>query len=217
MRRKLVLIIAALLVIFGVASCGPLNGRYNLNPEIFSAQWAPVRNAILWGDVGKPNTIIWYTNLQCPYARQMWPEIQKVMKSAPQTKLVLKGSGFDQAGELIIFIITLMAEQDQVMARAFITDVIKGGKAPFSDPYNWSLNWGKRKYKNKFNPERFTRLYNDNTARQAYNLGQTETVAAYNFSATPATAVNGKFIRGLTKSAVILNALKTTAPRPEIP
>lgn len=84
-----------------------------------------------WGLPDAPRTLIVYTNPECQPCRQSWPELARLLQSErPEgLRVLVLGRGFSTEGTQLLFVASLVAEQDADTAFALLDAIMTDSQA----------------------------------------------------------------------------------------
>ncbi len=171
---------------------------------------------LLAGSSADTNTVILFTNPQCPACREEWPIMRKFVESRPDgdTKLIVTGRGFTDDGTVGLFVAALFAEQNQALARQFLTDLMKTMPSiPKDGVGQWGGQWVAKQKQNgaAIDVERYKTNANAENL-QALLAGADQTAGRYGIRYTPTVIINGKVYDGKHSLAGYTAFMKKNKP-----
>lgn len=167
------------------------------DPAQTAAVAAYMQSPLFAGTASSPDTIILFTNPQCPACRAEWPIMRALVESRPEggIKLVIVGQGFDHDGTAALYAAALIAEQNQALGRQYLSEVMEyWGTRPTEDFALWNKNWQTRSG-SAVDMQRF-RAGTSTDAAKAFNEATLKVAVDYKVEYTPTVVINGRVYTG---------------------
>ncbi len=157
------------------------------------------------GREGALRTILVYTNPQCPPCRRSWPLVRALAAGIDRenTRLLILGRGFTAEGTRLMFLASLLAEQQPDLGLEFLTDVMEQPEALASP--GWASSWvaGHGRVDARLLDSRAA----SPQAAEAYLRGVSLVRDHYDLTHTPTLVVNGRVYDGPFQADSVLEAL----------
>ena len=157
------------------------------------------------GTADAPGWILLYSNPQCPPCRRAWASTLDVSAALDpeRTKLFILGRGFDANGTRLLFLASLLAEQNAELGLTFLSDIMTQSQSLTSP--QWTEDWLSA-HAGQFDDPLLRERANSEEAAVRY----LETVLAvrdrYALSQTPSVVINGRLHSGPMTAEAILHA-----------
>lgn len=186
-----------------------------------SALSGPVQSMtypVYYGSRNAANTMIFYHNPHCPYSAKVWPQVRQFAEQqSPDTfKLIVTGEGFDVTGTWLLYHGAVVAEQDQALARAYLSEISRKYKTIRGNTGTWTSAWQKKQKKSAFDIARATALIEQDYDK-FYLKGKKRISQKYALRATPSFVINGKVYKGTPNAAGFGAFMAKTSPRAALP
>ena len=174
------------------------------------------RFPLFFGNVDAPNTIIMYDNTECGACRKIWPAVLATMQwlDPAHTRFIIQGGGKTVQGDKAMLTAIALAEQNQELAREFLTAAFASEKA-IAKPVAFAITLANKK-KLPLDEAKLERdVSPENEAKRA------EAKAAikeqYGLKRTPSFVINGVVYTGLVGAAPMVEFMKEHPPVPRLP
>lgn len=173
---------------------------------------------IYYGNRNAANTMIFYHNPHCPYSAKAWPQVRAFaeQQSPDAFKLIVVGKGFDETGTWLLYYGAVVAEQNQDLARTYLSEISSKYKNITGNTGLWTNAWQKKQKKSSLDGDRA-----DAIIRQDYDssyLQGTQAVSKkYRVNSTPSFVINGKVYKGTRDAAGFSAFMAKTPPRSALP
>ena len=158
-----------------------------------------IRAPRFFGERDAPNTIIIYTNPQCPPCKRQWEHLPELFArlDAKKTKVIVLGRGFFDQATRLLYTAALLAMQDQEMGLAFLGESMRSGPAPYIDGDRWLCDWlGRSGFLPRFDEQAYLSLASRDDLGRAYLEGVARVREQYGLTSTPSVIVNGGRLNG---------------------
>lgn len=195
-----------------------LNKRASAGAQTLSGTVLSMTYPVYYGSHNAANTLIFYHNPHCPYSAQVWPQVRAFAeKQSPASfKLVVVGKGFDDTGTWLLYYGAVVAEQNQALARSYLSEVSRNYKTIRGNTGLWTNAWQKKQKKSALDTARATALIQQDSDTR-YMQGTKNISKKYSIRATPSFIINGKPYKGTPNAAGFGAFMAKTPPRAALP
>ena len=160
---------------------------------------ASLRAPLFFGHPDAPNTLIVYTNPQCPPCRALWPVMPSLFQALDphRAKIIVSGYGFFDEGTRLMFVAAALAEQRPDLASLFLSAVMQAGATPQLQGWDWvEATLAAPPFAAQYDNDRFRRIVNSTEAAAAYLEGVEHIRSTYHLTHTPTLVINGHIFTG---------------------
>jgi protein-disulfide isomerase len=217
-RRTCVPALATLLILLP-AGCADGPERIPAIPAGFTASadfadfadsgpFAALRLPRFFGRADAPQTLILYTNPQCPPCRRTWPAFAELFRTLDpkRTQIIITGEGFTDGGTRLMFAAAVLAERSPALAVEFLSAVMLAGPEASRDR-TWVNAWLARQGAD-VDPESLGARFTSLDAAANYLAGLEDVRRRYGLEFTPSIVLNGGIYHGPHTPAAIREALE---------
>ena len=194
------------------------NRRASANSPALSGTALSMTYPVYYGSRDAANTMIFYHNPHCPYSAKVWPQVREFAeKQSPDTfKLVVVGRGFDDGGTWLLYYGAVIAEQNQALARAYLSEVSSNYRNITGNTGLWTKAWQKKQKKSSLDVARVTAIL-EQDYDTAYLQGTSNISQKHKVRSTPSFVINGKLYKGTRNAAGFGAFMAKTSARAALP
>ncbi|MDL2317180.1 DsbA family protein [Desulfovibrio sp. OttesenSCG-928-A18] len=222
MRKSILLALCSLLLLTGCVAelqRALLGKNVSVSGPVLVGMEQAIAYPLYFGFYSSPNTMIFFHNPQCPASSRAWNIVRDFAeRQAPSDfKLVVVGGGFNLPGTWLLHYGTVVAEQNQSLAREYLSAVSREIKSMPANTGDWTRRWQKKQPASVFNAQRANNLVAGDMLDLFADVGTQNVEKKYNIRATPTFIINGRVYKGTASVEGFTDFMRKHAPYAALP